>query len=70
VALVGTVSTSQGVYTAVLHIDAITGEAKPVVTLFEGQAKDAFEVNIGKKALAVIDQGNKVRDVKEPLSSL
>ena len=60
VALVGTVSTSQGAYTAIIHIDAITGEAQPVVTLFEGHAKDAFEVDVGKKVLAVIDQGNQV----------
>jgi len=66
IALVGAVSTSKGVYTAVLHIDAITGEAQPVVTLFEGQAKDAFEVDVGKKVLAVIDQGNKVSGVKAP----
>lgn len=70
VALVGAISTSRGVYTAVLHIDAITGEAQPVVTLFEGQAKDAFEVDVGKKVLAVIDQGNKVGHVQALMSSL
>lgn len=70
VALVGAVSTNQGDYTAILHIDAITGEAQPVVTLFEGEAKGAFEVDVGKKVLAVVDQGNKVRDARAPVSSL
>jgi len=70
VALVGIVSTSQGVYTAVLHIYAITGAAQPVVTLLEGQAKDAFEVDVGMKVFAVIDQGNKVRDISAPVSPL
>jgi hypothetical protein len=70
VALVGAVSTSQSAYTAVLHIDAITGKAQPMVTLFEGEAKGAFEVDVGKKVLAVIDQGNKVSRVKTPVGSL
>jgi len=70
VALVGVISTSQGVYTAVLHIDAITGAAQPVVTLFEGRAKDAFEVDVGMKVLAVIDQDNKVRHFNVALSPL
>ena len=70
VALVGAVSTNQGIYTAILHIDAITGAAQPVVSLFEGQAKDAFEVDVGKKVLAIIDQGNKVRAVKAPVTPL
>lgn len=70
IAVVGAISTTQRDYTAVIHIDAITGQAQPVVTLFEGQAKDAFEVDIGKKVLAVVDQGNKVSRVKAPVSSL
>ena len=70
VALVGEVTTSNGIYTAVLHLDAVTGQAKPVATLFEGRAKDAFEVDVGKKALAVIDQGNKVRGIKASVGSL
>ena len=68
VALVGAISTNQGVYTGVLHIDAITGTAQPVVTLFEGQAKDAFEVDVGKKVLAIIDQSHKVRGVEAPVN--
>ena len=70
VTLVGIVSTSQGTYTALIHIDAITGEAQPVVTLFEGHPKDAFEVDIGMKVLAVIDQGNEVSRVKALVSSV
>jgi len=70
VALVGALSTRGKDYTAVLHIDAIDGEALTIVTLFEGEAKDAFEVDVGKQVLAVIDQGNMVSHVKAPVSSL
>lgn len=69
IAVVSAISTTQRDYTAAIHMEAITGEALSVVVLFEGPAKDAFEVDIGKKVLAVIDQGNEVSRVKAPVSS-